>query len=130
MRNSSLTTNDGASLDAGSIFFSKKELSLNHVNLIGKISNQPRTYEAPNGRKIIHFSLTTIETFLDENGEVKSKNHLHRICAWGRWVKVLNELGYKDLKIAVEGKLTSRFYYRNGVRHAISEVEVNDLIIL
>ncbi len=130
MRNSSLTTNNGAGSDASSIFFSPKEISVNHVNLIGEITNPPRIYELPNGRTIAQFMMSTTETYLDEKGDVKTKDHWHRICAWGRWVKVLNELGYKGLRIAVEGKLSTRFYYRNGQRQSISEVEINDLIIL
>ena len=130
MQNTSLTANHGAGTDAGSIFFSRKELSVNHVNLIGKMSTVPRIYELPNGRTIAQFTLVTAETYLDEAGDTKTKKHWHRICAWGRWVTVLNELGAKDLQVAIEGKLTTRFYYRNGLRQMISEVEVNDLIIL
>lgn len=130
MHNSNLTTKNGASINAGSIFFSTKELSVNHVNLIGKITRTPRIYELPNGRKVAQFTMSTTETFLDEKGEVKSKNHYHRICAWGRWVQVLKDFGNKGLKIAIEGKLSTRYYFRNGQRQSISEVEVNDLIIL
>ncbi|MFT5777122.1 MAG: single-strand DNA-binding protein [Crocinitomicaceae bacterium] len=130
MRNSSLTTANGASDDAGSIFFSKKEMCINHVNLIGKMTSLPRFYELPNGRKVVQFTLSTKETYLDEHGEVKNRSHWHRICAWGRWVKVIDELGSKGLRVAIEGKLTTRFYHRNGERQFISEVEVNDLIIL
>lgn len=103
---------------------------MNHVNLIGKMSSDPRFYELPNGRRIAQFTLSTTETVLDENGNSKKKSHWHRVAAWGKWVKVLEELGTKGIDLAIEGKLTTRFYERQGQKHFISEVEVNDLILV
>ena len=74
--------------------------------------------------------MSTKETFLDEKGNTKKKNNWHRMAAWGRWVQVLEELGQEGLEVAIEGKLISRFYQRNGSKQFVSEVEVNDLIIL
>lgn len=114
----------------GSIFFTTKHYKMNHVNLIGKITSQPRFYTTPAGRKVAQFTMSTKDTFLDKDGNTKSKNHWHRICAWGRWTQVLEELGDIGMEMAVEGKLTTRFYQKGGERHFISEVEVNDLVIL
>ena len=103
---------------------------MNHVNLIGKMTSVPRYYELPSGRKVAQFTLSTSETFLDENGKTKKKSNWHRISAWGRWVQVLEELSQVNMELAIEGKLTTRFFEKSGKRHVISEVEVNDLIIL
>lgn len=115
---------------SSSVFFTTKHYHMNHVNLIGKITSQPRFYVLPTGRKVAQFTITTQDTYLDEEGSPKNKSHWHRICAWGRWTKVLEELGDVGLELAVEGKLTTRFYHRDGQRHIVSEVEVNDLVIL
>ena len=103
---------------------------MNHVNLIGKMTTTPRYYELPSGRKIAQFTLSTSETVLDDKGETKKKNNWHRISAWGRWVKVLEELSQENMELAIEGRLTTRFFEKSGKKHLISEVEVNDLIIL
>ena len=103
---------------------------MNHVNLIGKISSLPRFYETPNGQKIAQFTLSTNETYLDDEGNTKTRKHWHRLSAWGRWVKVMEEFVAVGNEVAVEGKLTTRFYLKEGKKHFISEVEVNDLIIL
>lgn len=113
-----------------SIFFTTKHIKMNHVNLIGKLTSAPRFYELPTGKKIAQFTMSTKETYLDEEGNTKKKNHWHRMSAWGRWVQVLEELGTVGMEIAVEGKLTTRFYHKGNAKHFISEVEVNDLIIL
>lgn len=103
---------------------------MNHVNLIGKMTSSPRFYETSNGRKVAQFTLSTKETFLDAEGKTKNKSHWHRMAAWGRWVQVLKEYGDVGMELAVEGKLTTRFYDKSGEKLFISEVEVNDLIIL
>jgi single-strand DNA-binding protein len=104
---------------------------MNHVNLIGKISSNPKVVMLENGKRIAQFSFSTQETFLDVEGNVKKKSTWHRVSAWGNWVSVLEELGQKGINLAIEGKLVSRFYRaKNGDRKFITEVEVNDLIIL
>lgn len=114
----------------GSIFFTTKHYRMNHVNLIGKMTTQPRFYVLPNGRKLAQFTMSTKDTYLDEEGNTRSKDHWHRICAWGRWTQILEELSDVGMEMAIEGKLTTRFYQKGGERHFISEVEVNDLVIL
>ncbi|MDG1777178.1 MAG: single-stranded DNA-binding protein [Crocinitomicaceae bacterium] len=120
---------DGAG-QAGSIFFTIKHIKMNHVNLIGKVVSAPRFYESPMGRKVAQFTISTKETYLDEAGNTKQKNHWHRVSAWGRWVQVLEELVSVGLEVAIEGKLTTRCFQRNNTKQFISEVEVNDLVIL
>jgi single-strand DNA-binding protein len=104
---------------------------MNHVNLIGKISSEPKVLELENGRKIAQFSLSTSEVYLDGEGNTKERKQWHRISAWGRWVSVLEKFGQKGLNLAVEGRLVSRFYKgKSGDRRFVVEVEVNDLILL
>ncbi|NVK66320.1 MAG: single-stranded DNA-binding protein [Flavobacteriales bacterium] len=130
MQRSNPTLNGGASTTAGSIFFDKREVSMNHVNLIGRISTKPRFYEHPSGRRVAQFTLVTQETYIDENEKSRVKKYWHRVAAWGRWVKVLEEFGDVNLQVALEGKLITRFYFRDGVKQFISEVEVNDLVVM
>lgn len=103
---------------------------MNHVNLIGKVCSTPKIVELPNGRRIAQFTMSTKEMYLDETGNAKSKSHWHRLTAWGKWVRVIEELGREGMDLAIEGKLVTRFYQNQGERKFVSEVEVNDLIIL
>ncbi len=103
---------------------------MNHVNLIGKVCSEPQYIELKTGRKIATFTMSTKETYLDASGNSKTRNNWHLLTCWGRWVSVLEELGEVGLDLAIEGKLVSRFYNSKGTRKIISEIEVNDLIIL
>ncbi len=103
----------------------------NHVNLIGKIASEPKIVILPGGRKVANFSISTKENRLDRDGNITVKNEWHRITAFGRWVSILEELCNKGILVAVEGRLVSRFYKtETGARQMMSEIEVNDLIIL
>ena len=104
---------------------------MNHVNLIGKISSEPKVVQLTNGKKIAQFSMSTQETYLDASGNTKIRKQWHRVSAWGRWVSILEELGEKGLNLAIEGRLISRFYNAStGERKFVTEVEVNDLVLL
>jgi single-strand DNA-binding protein len=129
-RTSNLTTLEMGAGVSGSRFLHEKRRNMNHVNLIGKMSSSPKYYELPNGRRVAQFILSTNEVYLDEHGKTKKKSHQHRMAAWGKWVQVLEQLGNVGMELAIEGKLISRFYERSGEKHFVSEVEINDLIIL
>lgn len=104
---------------------------MNHVNLIGKITSEPKVVLLQNGQKIAQFSMSTQESYLDSEGNMKNRKQWHQISAWGNWVNVLEQLGTVGLKLAVEGKLISRFYKtKTGDRKVVTEVEVNDLVVL
>lgn len=103
---------------------------MNQVNLIGKVSSAPKITELENGRRIAKFTMSTKEAFLDAEGNTKTRRNWHVLSAWGRWVKVLEELGQVGCEIAIEGKLVTRFYQTNGSRKMVSEVEVNDIVFM
>lgn len=103
---------------------------LNHVNLIGKLSSTPKIVELENGLRIAKFTLSTKEQYLDVNGKTKTRRYWHALSAWGRWVKVLEELGNVGSALAIEGKLVTRFYQSKGQRKMVSEVEVNDIVVM
>ena len=104
--------------------------SMNHVNLIGKVTSEPKVTQLENGRKVAKFSLSTKEIYLDAEGNTKSRDNWHILTAWGRWIKVLEEFGSVGTHVAVEGRLVSRFYNSQGQKKYVSEVEINDLILL
>lgn len=107
-----------------------KTEKMNYVNLVGKMSSNPKVMKLENGRTIAQFTMSTKEPYLDAEGNSKFRNNWHRVTAWGRWVQVLELLGQEGNKLAIEGRLVSRFYNQGGERKHHTEVEVNDLVFL
>ena len=103
---------------------------MNYVNLIGKARSAAKFIELDNGKKLVKFTMSTKETYFDEKGKSKSRDTWHTLTAWGRWVKVLEELELKGTNLAIEGKIVSRFYKAGGVPKLISEIEINDLTLI
>ena len=108
-----------------------KVTQMNHVNLIGLMSSDPKVVQTNDGRKIAKFSLSTTETYLDDDGNSKDVKNWHRVMAWGKWASVLEQLGSKGQALAIEGKLRSRFFQtKAGEKKSVTEIEINDLVIL
>lgn len=103
---------------------------MNHVNLIGQMSSDPVFADLDSGKRVARFSLSTKESYLDENGNTKNSRNWHKVTAWGKWVPVLEQLGSKGQALAIEGRLRSRFFKKNGERQSFTEIEINDLVIL
>lgn len=104
---------------------------MNHVNLIGQMSSEPKVVQLKDGNRIVRFSLSTRETYLDEEGNTKNISNWHRVTAWGKWVPVLEQLGSKGQALAIEGKLRSRFFNsKSGQRQSFTEIEINDMVVL
>ena len=103
---------------------------MNHVNLIGKMGSSPKIAKSETGRQVARFLLATSEHICDSKGEIVAININHRITAWGRWVPFIEEYGIKGTRLAIEGRLINRVCQAQGVQACITEVEVNDLIIM
>jgi len=103
---------------------------MNYVNLIGKIVTEPKIIELYNGKRIVEFSLSTYETIETEKGILTHTTQRHRVTAWGKWVRIIEELGTCGLQLSIEGRLIHRFYHNNGRKQCISEVELKDMVIL
>jgi single-stranded DNA-binding protein len=96
--------------------------------LIGKLSSGLKESNLPSGKKILCFTVTTTETEIDSEGNTKKITVEHPVFAWGRFCNVMQTLK-KGVDIALEGKITPRFYMKNSRKQFISEIEVKDLIL-
>jgi len=103
---------------------------MNYVNLVGKIVSEPKVVELYNGTRIVKFSFSTSENNDRENGVFKYTTQRHCVIAWGKWVRIIEELGTCGLQLSIEGRLIHRFYDSNGKKQCVSEVEINDMVIL
>ncbi|MEY5002062.1 MAG: hypothetical protein RLZZ211_2098 [Bacteroidota bacterium] len=105
-------------------------LHMNHVNLIGYMTAEARHVQLEDGKQLMRFTLATKEQFLDADGIMRQRSQWHLLSAWGRWAKVVEEFGAKGVHLAIEGKLVGRFYRFGGQRRFVTEVEINDLVVL
>jgi single-stranded DNA-binding protein len=103
---------------------------INFVHLIGEVCALPQAIQNEKGKKSIRIFIETKEPSLDSKGKLRYTKNKHQLLAWGKWHQVIDEFIQIGHEIAIEGRLQTRCYRKNGQFHYYSEIEINDLTIL
>ncbi len=103
---------------------------MNFVSLIGTIENHPTEVETNKGQKHARFRLITSNTIVTAQGTPKTRRETHDVFAWGKWHQVICTYGQPNLHVAIEGRLVNRYTRWNGRIIKITEIEINDLVII
>lgn len=104
---------------------------MNSVSIIGKIPNPPKFGGDRLGRKTARFTLATIETRWDKDGNPKKWQNSHSVVAWGHAFQKVKNLVSAGSTVAIEGRLMNRFFAgSNGQKRMVSEIEANDVIVV
>ncbi len=84
--------------------------SLNKVQLIGRLGDDPEIRHLNNGDKVVTLSMATSETWKDkDSGEKKEKTEWHRVVSFNQGlIGVLEKFVSKGDQIYVEGQLQTR----------------------
>ena len=103
----------------------------NKVTLIGNLGMDPEMKETENGYKIAKVSLATNDSFKNNKGEKVSETMWHNLVAWGKTAEFMTKYLQKGSEVVIEGKLVNRNYTdKSGVKKFITEVQVNDVLIV
>ncbi len=103
---------------------------MNFVSLIGTIDKHPTEVETNNGQKHARFRLITSNTIVTGEGISKTCRESHNIYAWGKWHQVICAYAQPNLHVAIEGRLVNRYIRWKGSTIKITEIEINDLVII
>lgn len=103
----------------------------NSVHLIGRLGQDPKSFEFDNGNRKVQFSLATNDYYKNAKGERVEETQWHNIVAWGKTAKLIADYLSKGKEIALEGKLINRSYEdKDGNKKYITEVVANQVLIL
>ncbi|MEO1255220.1 MAG: single-stranded DNA-binding protein [Bacteroidota bacterium] len=102
----------------------------NSVQLIGRLGNQPEVKNFESGKKMATFSLATNETYYNNKGEKVDDTQWHNIVVWGKKVDIVESYLNKGSEIAIEGKLINRSYEKDGMKKYITEINLNELLMM
>jgi len=102
----------------------------NSVQLIGRLGNDPEVRSFESGKQMASFSLATNETYYNAKGEKVTDTQWHNIIVWGKKVDVVQNYLHKGSEIALEGKLINRSYEKEGERKYITEISLNELLMM
>ena len=103
----------------------------NKVQLIGHLGAAPEVKTTETGKKYARFSIATNEVYRNTKGEKVTETTWHNLVAWGKIADLAEKYLVKGKEVAIEGKLISRSYTdKSGVKKYITEVQVNELLML
>jgi single-strand DNA-binding protein len=103
----------------------------NRVTLIGNLGQDPETKTTETGKKVVHFTLATSESFKNGDGQKVNETTWHNIVAWNGLAEIAGKYLKKGREVAVEGRIVYRNYEdKKGVSKSITEIVLNDLLLL
>lgn len=100
--------------------------SLNKVELIGNLGNDPEFRTLPNGNGVAQLSIATSEKWKDKTTqETKEKTEWHRVVIFGKLAEIASQYLRKGSKVFIEGALQTRKWQdQAGVERYTTEIVV------
>ncbi len=103
--------------------------SMNKVILIGRLGKDPEVRYTSSGKAVANFSLATDESYKNAQGEKQKKTEWHNLVAWGETVeKFIQPYLHKGDLVAVEGKLQTRSWEKDGEKKYTTEINITNIV--
>ena len=102
----------------------------NHVQLMGRLGQDPEIINLESGKKLAKFRLATNENFTNAKGEKVENTDWHNIIVWGKMAGVVENYVTKGQEVIIGGKLTTRSYEtKTGEKRYVTEVVCSNLVM-
>jgi single-strand DNA-binding protein len=96
--------------------------SLNKVQLIGYLGSNPEKKVTAGGTSVVSVSIATTNYYKDQTGQSQSSTDWHRLVFWKNLADNIATYTKKGSLIYVEGRLQTREWTKDEVRHFTTEV--------
>ncbi len=94
----------------------------NKVMLIGNTTDEPVIRSTGNGGNVANFTLACNESRKGPDGNYTEFAEFVRVAVFGKTADVIKQYLHKGGKVHVEGKIRTRQYEKDGVKHYSTEV--------
>jgi len=107
-------------------------MSVNKVILVGHVGKDPEVRYVEKDLAVAHFSLaTTDKAYTTQNGiQVPERTEWHSIVAWRRLAEIAEKYVRKGSQLYIEGKIQTRTYDKDGIKHYITEIYAENIELL
>lgn len=104
---------------------------INRVELLGNITQDIELKTTNSGKKMVNITVATNKRRIDQNtGETTEQAEFHRCVAWNQTAENIAKYLHKGSPVFVSGELHTRTYEKDGQTKYITEILINDLIML
>jgi single-strand DNA-binding protein len=104
--------------------------SLNRVILLGNLGRDAELKYTASGAAVCSFSMATTEKWKGRDGQAQEKTEWHRVVLWGKSAESLAEYLTKGKQVAVEGRIETRTYDKDGEKRYSTEIKADRVILL
>ena len=94
---------------------------LNVIVLIGRLTRDPELRYTSQGTAVVNFGIAVDRGFKSTQEDQQTVDFFNVVC-WNRLAEIVAEYMTKGRLIAVQGRLQSRNYERDGKRHTVVEI--------
>jgi single-strand DNA-binding protein len=103
----------------------------NRVLLIGNLGQDPEIRNLENGKKVVHFTIATNDSFKSSDGQKVEETTWHNIVAWNGLAETAVKYLKKGKEVAIDGRLVYRSYEdKKGVTKNVTEIVMNEMLLL
>lgn len=104
---------------------------INKAIVAGNAAADPDYRITNGGQAVCSVTLASNELYTDANGQKQDRVEWFRLIFWGKLADVVNQYIKKGSALYAEGKIRTRSYDdANGVKKYVTEIVVNDLVML
>lgn len=100
--------------------------SYNKVLLIGHLGKEPEMKFLPSGAAVVNFSIACNSKSKDG----QEHTDWFDVVAWSKTAELCNQYLVKGSKVFIDGRLSSRSWEKDGVKHYKTEVVANQVVFL
>ena len=104
---------------------------VNKVILVATVGRDPEVKYMPSGGAVVNLSAATNESWKDKaTGEKKERTEWHKLTFYNRLAEIVGEYVRKGQQIYIEGRLRTRDYEKDGQKHYVTEIMVDEMQLL
>jgi single-strand DNA-binding protein len=105
--------------------------SLNKVQIIGNLGNDPDVRYTQSNSAITTISVATTERWKDKDGNMQERTEWHRVKFFGRLAEIAGEYLKKGRQVYIEGRLrTEKYTDANGVEKYATDIIADEMQML
>ncbi len=106
-------------------------MSVNQVNLLGRLGADPETRSTATGQRVGTLSVATNSKWTDNAGTKHEATEWHRVVLWGRLAELAERFLTKGREVYVQGRIQTRQWQdRDGQKRYTTEIIANNLQLI
>lgn len=97
-------------------------MNINQATIIGRLTRDPELKALTGGQTIASLSIATNRVYNDRDGKRQEDTDYHNVIAFGKTAENIGRYMLKGQMIMVQGRMSTRSWDKDGVKHYRTEV--------